>query len=87
VAEETGVVGELGPELGTLRYTDNRGRPKTVRYWALRTGRDPSTWKPGDEVDELRWLDPDGARVALTYRRDGEVLKAFLDRVAAAPPA
>jgi 8-oxo-dGTP diphosphatase len=32
------------------------------------------TFEPGDEVDELRWLDRESARELLSYDRDREVL-------------
>ncbi len=35
VAEETGLVCVLGPELARIRYTDRNGRPKVVRYWSM----------------------------------------------------
>jgi 8-oxo-dGTP diphosphatase len=35
VQEETGFRCVLGPELESSFYEDNRGRPKTVRYWAM----------------------------------------------------
>jgi 8-oxo-dGTP pyrophosphatase MutT (NUDIX family) len=75
VEEETGLRCDLGPELGTVRYTDARGRPKTVRYWAMRAHAE--TAAPGDGVDELRWLPPDEAALLLTHERDREVLSAL----------
>ena len=35
VREETGLECELGEQLPTVRYMDQRGRPKTVRYWRM----------------------------------------------------
>lgn len=80
VEEETGVTGSLGADLGEVRYTDHRGRPKVVRWWAveaLQTGARTDT----DEVDELRWLDPDTASALLSYDADVQVLTRFRDTV------
>ena len=75
VEEETGLRCELGVELAGSRYVDNRGRPKQVRYWAMRVvdGR----FTPGDEVDAVRWLPLDEACAVVTYPRDQQVLASF----------
>jgi 8-oxo-dGTP diphosphatase len=69
VEEETDLVCRLGPELSETHYTDNKGRPKLVRWWAMEVER-ATTFEPNDEVDELRWLAPAEAAEALTYERD-----------------
>ena len=57
--EETGLRCELGDELPWSRYRDKSGRPKVVRYWAMRPlGGD---FHPHDEVDDVRWLPLDAA--------------------------
>lgn len=76
VEEETGLVCRLGRELPSISYTDNMGRPKTVRYWAMEpTGE--VEWEPNDEVDRMAWMGMDEARDALSYDRDITVLDAF----------
>ena len=82
VAEETGLSVELGADLGEVRYTDHRGRPKVVRYWAMTVASGEATGD-GDEVDELAWLSPKAARSRLTYPPD----RPLLDRLGAAPQA
>ena len=77
VLEETGLVCEVGPELARSHYTDGKGRPKVVRYWAMRAVKGAFT--PNEEVDEIRWLAHPKAAKALTYRRDRLVLDAFRD--------
>jgi len=76
VLEETGMAVILGPELGEARYTDNRGRPKVVRYWLMTL--DPNQSGPGftpnKEVDELRWCSVDVAGRLLTYEHDRALL-------------
>jgi 8-oxo-dGTP diphosphatase len=81
VEEETGLRGELGPELPATRYRDRHGREKVVRYWALRPV--PGELAPTDEVDEAVWKDVAAAREALTYDRD----RGVLDALAAVLPA
>ena len=73
VHEETGLMCRLVALLGETRYEDRRGRPKVVCYWLMEPDRvDP--FVPNDEVDELRWLDADGAATLLTYPHDRELL-------------
>ena len=75
VAEETGYSAELGVELPSTRYEGHEGRPKLVRYWLMRPLGE-SSFEPGDEVDELRWLTWEAAAAQLTWERDLEVLAA-----------
>lgn len=72
VEEETGLVCELGDEVGGVSYTDRHGRPKTVRYW-LMTVRD-GEFQPNNEVSELLWLSPADAAAHLSFDRDREIL-------------
>jgi 8-oxo-dGTP diphosphatase len=75
VAEETGLVCELGAEAGRTRYVDARGRSKEVRYFHMTGGGEP---KPRDgEVDEVRWTSLDEAAALLTYRRDADLLRGL----------
>ena len=68
----------LGPELSPVCYRDRKGRSKLVRYWVMRaTGGE---FRPGPEVDELRWLDPERARTLLSYEHDAELLREALAR-------
>jgi 8-oxo-dGTP diphosphatase len=76
VLEETGLRCELGPELEPARYRDRRGRPKTVRWFAMRPLG--GEFAAGDEVDELRWLDPEGALELLDYQHDRELVRAHV---------
>jgi phosphohistidine phosphatase SixA/8-oxo-dGTP pyrophosphatase MutT (NUDIX family) len=59
VREETGMLGVPGSSLGMTAY-DAAGRPKTVRWWAMRA--ESGHFRPTEEVDELRWLSPSQAR-------------------------
>lgn len=72
VLEETGLRCTLGEELPGIRYHDNKGRPKLVRYWRMTA--DGGEFAPNDEVDELRWLPPAEAGELLSYERDRTVL-------------
>jgi 8-oxo-dGTP diphosphatase len=77
VLEETGLRCELGEELPAVRYLDQRGRPKTVRYWRMRaTG---GSFEPGSEVDEIRWLRPASAVELLSYEHDRRLVQDLSD--------
>jgi ADP-ribose pyrophosphatase YjhB (NUDIX family) len=75
VAEETGQICELGPELEPVRYTDRKGRDKMVRYFLMRPVS--GEFEPTDEVDELRWLRPADAAEALSYEHDRSLVGAL----------
>lgn len=78
VEEETGLQCTLARELGTTRYRDARGRPKTVRYWLM----EPSagTLAAANEVDEARFVSLEEARSLLTYARDVRLLDTLEGR-------
>ncbi len=75
VQEETGLSCQLAEELEPVSYTDNRGRPKTVRYWRM-TVLD-GDFVENDEVDDLRWLTPTEAIELLSYAHDRELVEAI----------
>jgi len=76
VEEETGLQCMLGRELPSTTYNTRSGRPKVVRYWAMRViGGSVS---PGDEVDDIRWVTLRAAGNLLTYTRDRSLLASFL---------
>jgi 8-oxo-dGTP pyrophosphatase MutT (NUDIX family) len=75
VQEETGLECELGRELPSTHYHDRKGRPKTVRYWAMRPLAGVAG--PNGEVDEVRWASVDEAGRLLSYPHDDAVLRAF----------
>ena len=68
VNEETGLRCVPGPELTTARYVDRKGRDKQVRYWSMqpRSG----TFRPNEEVDEVRWVADADLAETLTYAHD-----------------
>ena len=74
--EETGLRCELGPEVAEVRYRDHLDRPKVVRYWLMYPAA--GGFVPNDEVDRLRWITPDEAMTALTYRHDRDVVRRAL---------
>jgi 8-oxo-dGTP pyrophosphatase MutT (NUDIX family) len=75
VEEETGLRCRLVRELPTVQY-DVRGRLKVVRYWAIEV-TDETPFVPNDEVDQLRWVEPQEALVLLTYDREREPVLAL----------
>jgi 8-oxo-dGTP pyrophosphatase MutT (NUDIX family) len=75
VEEETGLRCALTVELAGTSYSDSRGRPKRVRYWAMRA--ESGGFTSHAEVDEIRWLPLDEAAAALIYARDRDVLASL----------
>jgi 8-oxo-dGTP diphosphatase len=73
VEEETGLQCALGRELESTSYEDGKGRPKTVRYWAMEVVG--GSLRYDYEIDEARWLSPDDAAGQLSYERDNDVLQ------------
>ena len=69
VLEETGLRCRLERELEPVRYRDDDGRPKLVRYWVMAVV-DEEPFVPNEEVDELRWLDAASAAELLSYDND-----------------
>jgi 8-oxo-(d)GTP phosphatase len=78
VEEEAGLRSTLGRELGIVSYVDNRGRPKTVRYWEIVVD-DGTPPVAGHEVDEARWVRVEEAELLLSYPHDRDVLSRALD--------
>ena len=78
VEEETGYRCRLKGWVGQVRYPVGRNQVKEVSYWAMKvtSGR----FRPNDEVDEVRWVEPDRARTLLTWPRDINLLESFLNR-------
>jgi 8-oxo-dGTP pyrophosphatase MutT (NUDIX family) len=72
VEEETRLRCSLGRELGSTRYHDSRGRPKTVRYWEMSVV--DGELEPANEIDAARWSPLEEARSLLTYERDVALL-------------
>jgi len=75
VEEETGLSCKLVRPLGCTAYIDHRGREKIACYWLMEASG--GRFKPGKEVDEMRWLTPREALQVLTYRRDRNLLRAI----------
>jgi 8-oxo-dGTP diphosphatase len=75
IEEETGLRCELRFPLPSTTYRDQRDRLKHVRYWAMRPLG--GAFAPGDEVDEIRWLEPAEAQRTVSYDRDRTVLRGF----------
>jgi 8-oxo-dGTP diphosphatase len=73
VEEETGMRAKLGPELSSVSYRDRKGRSKVVRYWLMRALE--GEFRPGSEVDEVRWLSPKDAEALLSYEHDAELVR------------
>jgi 8-oxo-dGTP diphosphatase len=77
VQEEIGLRCRLGREVEPpIRYTDNRGRPKTVRYWLMEPIE--GEFASNEEVDEVRWLGLPAAAALLTYPHDQELVAGLV---------
>jgi 8-oxo-dGTP pyrophosphatase MutT (NUDIX family) len=72
VEEETGLRCRLGPPLAGTRYVDSRGRDKAVSYWAMTA--ESGEFRPGDEVDRVRWVPLPDVAAVLTQPRDADVV-------------
>jgi 8-oxo-dGTP pyrophosphatase MutT (NUDIX family) len=81
VFEEVGLRCRLGPELPTVRYRDNKGREKAVRYWLMEPEDGAAAFTPNNEVDEMRWVDVAAAAALLSYPHDAELVRAAEGRV------
>jgi 8-oxo-dGTP diphosphatase len=77
VLEETGLRCRLRQELPEVRYVDGKGRPKLVRYWLMDVAEDTG-FVPGDEVDEVRWLELPAAAALCTYEHDAELVASLV---------
>ncbi len=82
VEEETGLRCQLGEELASVSYTDRRGRPKVVRYWAMTPedaglGDGTGWFTPTEEIDEVRWVRREDARRVLTYEHDADLVDSL----------
>jgi 8-oxo-dGTP pyrophosphatase MutT (NUDIX family) len=75
VEEEIGLRCELGRELPSLSYTDNKGRAKLVRYWMMQPRG--GEFEPNPEVDEVRWLVPSAASELLSYEHDRDLVASL----------
>jgi 8-oxo-dGTP diphosphatase len=74
VAEETGLRCRLVRELPAIEYEVRKG-PKIVRYWLMEVEAE-TPFVPDEEVDQVRWVDPQEALALVTYEGDREVLQA-----------
>jgi 8-oxo-dGTP diphosphatase len=77
VWEESGLTCRLGRELPSTSYRDNKGRPKTVRYWAMEPVSGHGEFTPNAEIDEIRWLPLPEALRKLSYDHDRPVVVAL----------
>lgn len=74
VAEETGHTVTLGPRLGMTRYPVAAGE-KVAHYWVARPTS--GSFRPSDEVDELRWVPLAKVTDLLSHAHDQTLLAGF----------
>ena len=75
VEEETGHRCAIEEELEPDSYVDHKGRIKQVRWFRMRAL--DGHFVAGDEVDELRWLEPREAVELLDYEHDRRLVRAL----------
>lgn len=80
VEEETGVRADVIGPLAEVEYVVSSGRRKVVRYFAMRH-RSAEAFTPNDEVDEIRWLEPQEAAALVTYDHDRALVSSDLDHL------
>lgn len=78
VQEETAITPVLGRELASTDYLDRHRRPKRARYWAMTVAHDDG-FEPDDEISAVDWVRIDEVAGRLTYRRDVDVLRSFIE--------
>jgi 8-oxo-dGTP diphosphatase len=78
VEEETGYCCRPEGGIGQVRYPIGGNQVKEASYWAMKVKSGRS--RPNDEVDEVRWVEPDEARQLMTWPLDVDLLESFLDR-------
>jgi 8-oxo-(d)GTP phosphatase len=76
VAEETGLVVNLGRRMPPVRY-DTASAPKRVDYWVAEVDAATAAFVPNAEVDQLDWVAASAAGARLSYPRDGQTLANF----------
>lgn len=77
VREETGLECKLLNELEGTTYIDRRGRPKVVRYWAMKPLG--GEFRASNEVDEVDWVSIVDAPNRLTYAHDRELVESLVE--------
>ena len=75
VIEETGITPQFGRELGSVEYKEPAGL-KRVKYWAAKALIDE--FLPNEEVDEIKWLNPEDALARATHESDRTIINNFL---------
>lgn len=81
ILEETSLSCRAGTELEPVEYTDQRGRPKRVRYWLMQPVGAVEVRPGDDEVDVVQWMSFAEASSLLTYDLDRRVLADALSRL------
>ena len=78
VFEETNLITQFGPFLGSVEYFSPFGL-KQVSYWAAKSIGEENIFIPNDEVDRLDWIVISKAVDKLTSETDKEILGRFVN--------
>lgn len=76
VHEETGLRCRIDDRLGEVRYDLPSGEHKRVRWWTMSVEHDDG-FRPGSEIDALRWVPLVAVDGVLTWSTDREVVARF----------
>lgn len=74
VLEETGAEADL-EDLADVVLYEVGGIPKIVLFWNMSVRGEPSPVPPGDEIDEVAWLDPRGALGRLDHAAERSLVE------------
>jgi len=81
--EETGIEVQLASRLPSVRYLVS-GALKEVDYWVGSVHNDYG-FDPDEEIDQIKWLEPDEVSRSLTYPHDVLTVHTALERAATSP--
>ncbi len=77
VIEETGIIPIFGRELGSVEYKEPAGL-KRVKYWSARAPYNSEKFAANEEVDMIKWVNPDEVHSLATHESDRTIIKKFL---------
>ncbi len=77
VIEETGIRALFGRELGSVEYKEPAGL-KRVKYWSAKAPYNSEKFVVNEEVDEIKWLNPEEAHSLATHKSDRTIIENFL---------
>lgn len=81
VQEETGCRAKLGKFIGSSSYLINKHKtPKVVLFWHMYK-ISKCEFQPNEEVDRLKWADPQKALKILDYEDERNIIQNAIDQI------